>query len=88
MAAKLFKAIRDGDVDDLQQLIDKGANVNETDKKGVTPLIECAIQGFGEGIEILLSAGNCLRKKLMMINNKSESTKENKLCRCKIIRSR
>lgn len=58
MTAKLFKTIRDGDIDELQQLIDKGASVNEADKKGLTPLMECAIQGFEEGIVALLGAGN------------------------------
>jgi ankyrin repeat protein len=46
MTAKLFKTLRDANVEDLEALIAKGANVNEADKKGYTPLIECASQGF------------------------------------------
>lgn len=57
MTAKLFKTLRDANVDELEELIAKGANVNEADKKGYTPLIECASQGFPEGISILLAAG-------------------------------
>jgi ankyrin repeat protein len=57
MTAKLFKALRDGNIDELEELIAKGAQVNEADKKGYTPLIECASQGFAEGISVLLTAG-------------------------------
>lgn len=57
MTAKLFKTLRDGNLDELEELIAKGANVNEADKKGYTPLIECASQAFPEGISALLAAG-------------------------------
>jgi len=64
MAAKLFKTLRDGDLDGLTDLIqNKGANVNEADKKGYTPLIECASVGFAEGIAPLLSAGANIESK-------------------------
>lgn len=67
MAAKLNKAIKDGDVEALEGAVGK-ANVNEQDKKGYTPLMECAKAGFHEGIPLLLAAGNHLCN-LIILNN-------------------
>gem|GEM_PF-1344991 len=46
-----------GDIEDVRRLIDLGANVDERDQEGITPLIEAIRHQNGAVIEILLEHG-------------------------------
>ncbi|CAD7694796.1 unnamed protein product [Ostreobium quekettii] len=53
----LLDAAADGDVDEVKQLLEDGADVNTTDDSGNTPLILGAISGSSEVVRVLLEAG-------------------------------
>jgi hypothetical protein len=56
----LWMATRDGDLTKVRDLIASGADVNQTDKDGITPLMICAREGEPADLEIahaLLAAG-------------------------------
>ena len=48
---------RDRDGPWMRYLIEKGADVNQRDKEGVTPLIIAAEQRYTDGVRLLLAAG-------------------------------
>ncbi len=54
---QLLLAAEDGDTAAVQQLLDKGANIEATDKLGRTALIKAAIVGKTEVIKLLLDKG-------------------------------
>jgi ankyrin repeat protein len=53
----LLAAIRDGDRESVQQLIDRGANINGRSETGSTPLMEAAVNADLEMLELLLAQG-------------------------------
>ncbi|WP_338482336.1 ankyrin repeat domain-containing protein [Wolbachia endosymbiont (group A) of Ophion costatus] len=52
--AKLLKVAKSGDIQEVNSLINKGANVNATDQDGKTPLHWAAVKGHEEVVEALL----------------------------------
>ena len=55
--ASLLEAIRLGDIDSVRHLVQAGANVNQTDPWGETPLHEAIRKGNAEILQILVDAG-------------------------------
>jgi len=55
--SQLIQASAKGDPTSIQNLVKQGANVNEADSKGRTPLMHAAISGKTEAVEVLLSMG-------------------------------
>lgn len=53
----LFRAAALGSLDTASELIRKGANVNATSNRGITPLHRAAQNGHSELVELLLSKG-------------------------------
>lgn len=53
----LIQASAKGDPAEIQKLVKQGANVNEADAKGITPLMYAAMSGKTEAVEALLSLG-------------------------------
>ncbi|MFC1794190.1 ankyrin repeat domain-containing protein [Planctomycetota bacterium] len=53
----LFEAIKKGDVDQVKLLISKGADINEKDKKGWTPLHSAAWYSHKNIAELLIAEG-------------------------------
>jgi len=53
----LIQAAREGHADVCQQLLDAGANVNQTGAEGCTPLMYAASRGHIEACQQLLNAG-------------------------------
>ncbi len=51
---ELLKAAGSGDIQEVNSLINKGANVNATDQDGKTPLHWAAVKGHEEVVEALL----------------------------------
>ncbi len=56
-AAELSAAARAGAVDRVRQLLDGGADPNETDDEGVGPIHHAASRGHAEVIELLIARG-------------------------------
>lgn len=54
---KLLLAIARGDIDNIKNLIDQGANVNEKDNHGNSPLDIAKYRGYTEIVEVLKQAG-------------------------------
>jgi ankyrin repeat protein len=54
---KLFLAIARGDIDNVQILINQGANVNKRDNHGNSPLDIAKYRGHTEIVELLKQAG-------------------------------
>ena len=54
---ELHKAIKTGDIEQVKQLIAKGADVNATDNKGETPLHFAAVFGHTAIAELLIIKG-------------------------------
>ena len=53
----LHKAAADGDIEQVKLFISKGANVNERDSWGKTPLHYACEKGYTEVVELLISRG-------------------------------
>ena len=53
----LMNAVNSNDADKVKDLIDQGANINEADASGDSPLIMAAYQGYTEIVRLLLEAG-------------------------------
>ena len=53
----LCKAAESGDADEVRRLLDGGANPNQLQKSGYTPLIHAAENGHLESVKILLEKG-------------------------------
>ncbi len=53
----LFFAVRSGDAERVRYLIAAGAAVNARNKRGITPLMECAITGHFDCAVVLLDKG-------------------------------
>lgn len=69
-----------GHVDLAMLLIERGANIEEVNDEGYTPLMEAAREGHEEMVALLLTQGNVINfiielkkklKKLLFILNKS-----------------
>jgi len=54
---ELLQAAEDGDLIEVEKLIEAGADVNLQDEWGNTALSEAAINGYTEIVEILKNAG-------------------------------
>ncbi|MBQ8479029.1 MAG: ankyrin repeat domain-containing protein [Akkermansia sp.] len=54
---EIFRAVATDDVQELQRLIDSGANVNMVGKYGATPLWHAVERGYLDCVRLLLSAG-------------------------------
>jgi len=62
--AALFRATREGNTDMVRSLLSApGIDVNATDEKGSTPLLEAARYGHDDICRILIAAGANLRAK-------------------------
>ena len=61
-ADKLFRAVFNGDLGEVEQSITEGADVNATDKLGHTPLRDAAAVGRNDIARLLLSAGADVNK--------------------------
>jgi ankyrin repeat protein len=60
----LFRATREGNTDMVKSLLSSpGANVNATDDRGSTPLIEAARFGHNDICRVLIAAGADLKAK-------------------------
>ena len=57
MQNKLMHVVESGDFSSLQQLVDRGSDVNAGDKMGATALMKAAEKGRIEMVELLLSKG-------------------------------
>lgn len=57
MAGVLINAAESGDIDQIKRLITNGANINEKDEDGWTPLIMAAEGGNKAVVELLISKG-------------------------------
>ncbi|WP_265025522.1 ankyrin repeat domain-containing protein [Wolbachia endosymbiont (group A) of Bibio marci] len=55
--AKLLEAAREGNIEEVNSLISKGANVNAEDNNEQTPLHQAAAYGRKEAVEVLLNNG-------------------------------
>lgn len=55
--SQLIQASAKGDPAEIQKLVNQGANVNEADAKGVTPLMYAAMSGKTEAAELLWNLG-------------------------------
>jgi len=53
----LMTAVNRNDKEQVQQLVDQGADVNQLESNGDAPLIMAAYKGHSEIVEILLKAG-------------------------------
>ncbi len=53
----LYAVAARGEIDAVRKMIANGANVNETDKEGSTPLHAAAYHGYADVMEALLDAG-------------------------------
>ncbi len=51
----IWRAAREGDTRQLQQLIEEGTDINQRDRYGNTPLIYAAQAGNSEAVKLLLS---------------------------------
>lgn len=54
---QLYEAIRNNDLNRLHKLIRDGADVNQRDSKGETPLMYAAVAGSPEAMKLLLASG-------------------------------
>lgn len=54
---KVIEAVRNGDRETLEKLLSEGADVNEQDEQGWTPLNWAAGKGDAETVELLLEKG-------------------------------
>jgi len=54
---ELFKACRDGNVEEARALLAAGANVNAADNDGFTPLTIASQQGHDDIVQLLRAAG-------------------------------
>ena len=62
--AALFRATREGNTDMVRSLLSApGIDVNATDEKGSTPLLEAACHGHDDICRILIAAGANLKSK-------------------------
>jgi ankyrin repeat protein len=60
----LFRATREGNTDMVKSLLSSpGANVNATDERGSTPLLEAARYGHEDICRVLIAAGANLKAK-------------------------
>ena len=57
MQKNLRNAVRDGDVDLVQDCLHKGAAVHYKDGEGMTPLHQAAVKGYTDVTKVLLEAG-------------------------------
>lgn len=55
--SSLHHAANDGDTDQVESLLDKGAGINDRDDDGMTPLHRAAMWGYTETVRILLEHG-------------------------------
>lgn len=55
--ADLIKAAFSGNLQEIERLLGKGANVNAKRENGITPLIGASIEGHQEAVELLLARG-------------------------------
>ena len=53
----LFAACRKDHIDELQQLLEEGADVNQTDKDGTTPLYAACLRSNVDAVRLLLEKG-------------------------------
>ena len=61
---ELFRAVREGNTDMVRSLLSApGVNVNATDERGSTPLLEAARFGHDEICRILIASGANLKSK-------------------------
>jgi membrane protease YdiL (CAAX protease family) len=54
---QFIQAVKDGQLDKVKALLAKGANVNTSDKDGLTPLMHAADQGNMEAAKVLIEKG-------------------------------
>jgi ankyrin repeat protein len=60
----LFRAVREGNTDMVRSLLSSpGADVNATDERGSTPLLEAARYGHEDICRVLIAAGADLKSK-------------------------
>jgi ankyrin repeat protein len=60
----LFRAVREGNTDMVRSLLSSpGADVNATDERGSTPLLEAARYGHEDICRVLIAAGANLKSK-------------------------
>jgi len=61
---ELFRATREGNTDMVRALVSSpGADVNATDERGSTPLLEAARYGHEDVCRVLIEAGGNLKSK-------------------------
>ncbi len=53
----LIDAAKEGDLNKVRKLLDKGANVDTKDKYGHTPVILASMKNYPEIVKVLLEAG-------------------------------
>jgi ankyrin repeat protein len=53
----LFSAIKDGELEEVRGLIKEGADINEKDANGNTPLLKACEHGRADLVELLIKAG-------------------------------
>lgn len=57
MNQQLVSAVKKNDLESARKLIERGADVNQTDNRGNSLLIVAAADGHGEMVKLLLDAG-------------------------------
>jgi len=57
VSKEITECARDGDIEGVKSLIEKGAGVNAQDQKSMTPLLYAAREGHTEVAELLISEG-------------------------------
>lgn len=61
--ADLFRAVKNNDVAEVRNLLEKGANPNIKGPRNVTPLMEASLNGSLETMKLLLAAGAGVNEK-------------------------
>jgi ankyrin repeat protein len=56
-ATYLHKAAEKGDIQEIKEVLSKGANVNALDGSGLTPLMYASYRGFKDAAELLIQSG-------------------------------